>query len=121
MFELIIETDFAAAHNLREYQGQCEKLHGHNWKVQVVLKADKLDRLGMVIDFRDAKKIIVEILNRFDHTYLNDLADFSVFNPTTENLAKILYYELKNRLPEGVGLCKITTWESDRCGASYYE
>ena len=72
MFELIIETDFAAAHNLREYKGQCERLHGHNWKVQVILKSEKLDKSGMVMDFRDAKRIIGEIMNRFDHVYLNN-------------------------------------------------
>ena len=121
MFELVIETDFSAAHNLREYKGQCEKLHGHNWKVQVVLKAEKLDNLGMVMDFRDVKKIIGEILNKFDHTYLNDLQDFKVLNPTTENLSKILYTELKSDLPKGVKVDRVTTWESDRCGATYFE
>jgi len=121
VFELIIETDFSAAHNLREYKGQCERLHGHNWKVQVVLKAEKLDRLGMVMDFRDAKRIFGEIINRFDHVYLNELADFKVLNPTTENLSKILYDELKNALPMGVKVEKVTTWESDRCGAAYFE
>ncbi|MDN3514511.1 MAG: 6-carboxytetrahydropterin synthase QueD [Candidatus Brocadia sp.] len=121
MFELIIETDFSAAHNLREYKGQCERLHGHNWKVLVVLKAEKLDKLGMVMDFRDAKRVIGEIISRFDHAYLNEIADFKVLNPTTENLSKILYGELKNVLPAGVKVEKVTTWESDRCGAAYFE
>jgi 6-pyruvoyltetrahydropterin/6-carboxytetrahydropterin synthase len=66
MFELTIETDFSAAHNLREYKGQCERLHGHNWKLLVILKAEKLDKLGMVMDFRDAKSIIGEIISRFE-------------------------------------------------------
>lgn len=121
MFELIIETDFSAAHNLREYKGQCERLHGHNWKVQVVLKAEKLDKLGMVMDFRDAKRVIGEIINRFDHVYLNELTDFSEVNPTTENLSKTLYEELRRNLPPGMKVEKVMTWESDRCGASYFE
>ncbi len=121
MFELVVETDFSAAHNLREYKGQCEKLHGHNWKVQVVLKAEKLDKLGMVMDFREVKSVIGEIMNKFDHTYLNELADFKVLNPTTENLSKILYDELKNTLPRGVKVSRVTTWESERCGATYFE
>ncbi len=121
MFELVVETDFSAAHNLREYKGQCEKLHGHNWKVQVVLKAEKLDKLGMVMDFREAKRVIGEIMNKFDHTYLNELADFKVLNPTTENLSKILYDELKNTLPLEVKVFRVTTWESERCGATYFE
>jgi len=121
VFELVVETDFSAAHNLREYKGQCEKLHGHNWKVQVVLKAEKLDKLGMVMDFREVKRVIGEIMNKFDHTYLNELADFKVLNPTTENLSKILYDELKNTLPPGVKVSRVTTWESERCGAIYFE
>ncbi len=121
MFELLIETDFSAAHNLREYKGQCERLHGHNWKVLVVLKSEKLDKLGMVIDFREAKRIIEEIINRFDHAYLNDTEDFKTLNPTTENLSQILYKELKGVLPAGVTVERVTTWESDHCGAVYYE
>ena len=120
MFELIVETDFSAAHNLREYKGQCERLHGHNWKVQVVFKAEKLDKLGMVIDFREAKKVIGEIINKFDHAYLNELSDFKVLNPTTENLSKLLYEELEKVLPVGIKVNKVTTWESDRCGATYF-
>lgn len=106
---------------MREYKGQCERLHGHNWKLQVVLKAEKLDALGMVVDFRDAKRIVGEIINRFDHVYLNEIQDFKVLNPTTENLSKVLYDELKNALPAGVKVAKVTTWESDRCGAAYFE
>jgi len=121
MFELIVETDFSAAHNLREYQGQCERLHGHNWKVQVVIASGKLDSLGMVMDFRDIKKIIGEILNKFDHAYLNDVADFKVINPTTENLSKTLYHDLMRSLPAGIKVSRVTTWESERCGAVYFE
>lgn len=121
MFELIVETDFSSAHNLREYKGQCERLHGHNWKVQVVLKSEKLNTLGMVMDFRDVKIVVEDVINKFDHTYLNELPAFKVLNPTTENLSKVLYDELKNRLPVGIAVSKVTTWESDRCGAVYYE
>lgn len=121
MYELIIETDFAAAHNLREYKGQCEKLHGHNWKVKIVLRSEKLDKLGMVMDFRDAKSIIGKFVNDFDHNYLNDIEDFKILNPTTENISKIIYDRLKNTLPSGVRIGSVTTWESDSCGAVYYE
>jgi len=121
MFELIIETDFSAAHNLREYKGQCERLHGHNWKLQVSLISEKLDNLGMVMDFRDAKKRIEEIIKKYDHTYLNEIEDFKIKNPTTENISQIIYAELINNLPPGVKVGKVTTWESERCGASYFE
>lgn len=121
MFELVIDTDFAAAHNLREYKGQCENLHGHNWKVQVTLKAEKLDNLGMVIDFREAKKLIGDVTKKFDHTYLNELANFKAENPTTENISRTIYKELTDAVPAGIKVEKVTTWESDRCGATYFE
>ncbi|MDR4509261.1 MAG: 6-carboxytetrahydropterin synthase QueD [Candidatus Brocadiaceae bacterium] len=121
MFELVIETDFSAAHNLREYEGQCENLHGHNWKVLVILRSGSLDKSGMVMDFRDAKARIGEIMKRFDHTYLNELSEFKVLNPTTENLSKTIYQELKTSLPAGVKVDRVTTWESERCGATFFE
>lgn len=119
MYELVVEAGFAAAHRLREYDGECERLHGHNWRVQVTLLADRLDRLGMVMDFRKAKSLIREILAEFDHVYLNDLDRFQTQNPTTENVSRILYEELSRRLPDHVRVGRVTAWESDRCGATY--
>ena len=120
MYELHIETEFAAAHFLREYKGKCENLHGHNWKVEVHLRGEKLDRAGLLMDFHDAKTIINGIINRFDHKYLNDTPEFETANPTTENLSHILYDEIAAALPEGVSVARVTCWESARCGASYY-
>jgi 6-pyruvoyltetrahydropterin/6-carboxytetrahydropterin synthase len=114
-----VETDFAAAHRLREYDGNCERLHGHNWKVDVVLRGQALDGLGMVIDFRDAKRLIHEVLADFDHTCLNDLEAFATQNPTTENLARTIYEALAAKLPDGVSVAKVTAWESEHCGVSY--
>lgn len=121
MYNLIVETSFAAAHNIRGYKGKCEKVHGHNWKVQVVLASEKLDSLGMVIDFKDVKETTHKILSRFDHTYLNELDEFAKENPTTENLARILYNELTKKLPSAITVSKVTAWESENCGASYYK
>ncbi|NOZ20776.1 MAG: 6-carboxytetrahydropterin synthase QueD [Planctomycetes bacterium] len=119
MYELTVESEFAAAHSLREYDGKCENLHGHNWKVQVVLAAEGLDRLGMVIDFRDAKRFVGEVLDEFDHHHLNELEEFKEQNPTTENIARLLYEKLTVRMPQGVTVDNVTVWESERCGASY--
>ncbi|HHT9120338.1 MAG TPA: 6-carboxytetrahydropterin synthase QueD [Candidatus Hypogeohydataceae bacterium YC41] len=121
MYELIVEADFAAAHALRGYKGECENLHGHNWKIQVILKAETLNGLGMVMDFKDVKRTLDNILERFDHRYLNDLALFKEENPTTENVARILYQELSKRLPQRLAVSKVTTWESASCGASYFQ
>ncbi len=119
MFELTVTTGFAAAHRLREYEGACENLHGHNWKVEVVLQSERLNNLGMVMDFNQAKAALGEMLDEFDHKFLNELDRFSEVTPTTENIAKAVAEELDGRLPEGVGVKSVTSWESDRCGATY--
>ena len=121
MFELIIDTDFAAAHYLRGYQGRCESLHGHNWKVRVRLQSDGLDKLGMVMDFSDVKKLVNGILHELDHSCLNDLPAFAEANPTTENIAQFIYRALAAKLPGHVRVSGVTAWETDRCGATYSE
>ena len=121
MYELIVESEFAAAHSLRGYDGKCEHLHGHNWTVEVVLAGEKLDNLGMVMDFRDVKGVIEEVLDGYDHQHLNELADFRELNPTTENIARILHARFTKRMPQGIAVEKVTVWESERCGASYRE
>ncbi len=121
MFEIIVDADFSAAHNLRDYKGDCENLHGHNWKAQIVLESGELNSLGIVIDFKDIKKITDDIIEKFDHKYLNELSEFGTENPTTENISKLFYQELRDRLPENVSVKKVTTWESEGFGASYFE
>ena len=119
MYELTINTHFAAAHRLREYNGDCENLHGHNWEVRLVVQSDRLGKLGMVMDFRDLKGILKDVVEEFDHAYLNDLERFAEVNPTTENLARIICEEVGCRLPLGVELSSVTAWESRGCSATY--
>jgi len=121
MFELIVESDFAAAHFLREYQGRCESLHGHNWRVEVRLQAQELDKLGMVMDFGDVKKFVNRVLDDLDHGCLNEKIPFDTLNPTTENIARYLYHELARQLPDHVRVSRVAAWETDHCGASYSE
>jgi 6-pyruvoyltetrahydropterin/6-carboxytetrahydropterin synthase len=121
MYELITEAEFAAAHRLREYDGQCENLHGHNWKVELVVAGEELGPLGMLIDFRDIKAILNDVLDTFDHKYLNELPPFTECNPTTENLSRVIYEMVNGHLPKGVCVRSVTTWESSRCGARYSE
>ncbi len=120
MYELVVQKSFAGAHNLRDYDGECEKLHGHNWKVEVTLKSKVLDKLGMVLDFKIIKKTLDEILSRFDHSYLNELEEFRQENPTTENVSKIVYENLNEKLPPEISVAKVRTWESENCAAAYY-
>ncbi|NLW51269.1 MAG: 6-carboxytetrahydropterin synthase QueD [Candidatus Brocadiaceae bacterium] len=119
MYELSIEADFAAAHCLRGYPGDCERLHGHNWRVQVRVRAAGLDALGMVIDFRELRRLLDAALSELDHRYLNELPPFDEVNPTTENLCRHIAERLASQLPAGVSVRRVTCWESDRCAASY--
>ncbi|MDP3143309.1 MAG: 6-carboxytetrahydropterin synthase QueD [Candidatus Omnitrophota bacterium] len=120
MFELNIKKEFSAAHRLREYQGQCEALHGHNWEVEVLVAAGKLNKIGMAADFKDIKNCLNEILEDLDHSYLNELPYFEKHNPTSENIAKYIFDKLKPEVAKlKVKLTKVTVWESDNANASY--
>jgi 6-pyruvoyltetrahydropterin/6-carboxytetrahydropterin synthase len=122
MYELSIQTSFSAAHRLRNYQGDCEALHGHNWKVQVTVQSRTLNDIGLAIDFKTLKEITGETLDRIDHTCLNDIAPFSDINPSSENIARVLYEEMKTSLAAfGVSLLRVSVWESDNAWASYFE
>ncbi|MCJ7832917.1 MAG: 6-carboxytetrahydropterin synthase QueD, partial [Deltaproteobacteria bacterium] len=98
MFELKIITQFAAAHYLRNYRGKCEQLHGHNWKVEVFVRAVRLNSAGLVRDFGEIKAVTHEVLDGLDHRYLNELAPFQVENPSSEHIARYLFHELSRRL-----------------------
>ena len=121
MYEIIVEESFSAAHKLRDYQGVCENLHGHNWKVVIVLESEHLNEQGLVVDFKDAKYITEELMFKLDHKYLNELSWFCSKNPTTENISEFLFNELNAKMPDNVYVKKVTTWESDGFGASYYK
>ena len=122
MYELKVITDFAAAHQLRNFRGECEKLHGHNWRIEVVLSGDRLNEAGLLIDFKDVKTAANKILEDFDHAYLNDLPQFKDENPSSENIAAYLFQRLSSELNKGhLKVTKVTAWESDSACASYGE
>lgn len=118
MYKIKVEADFSSAHNLRGYKGRCEKLHGHNWKVQVTVTKLKLDKIGMVLDFKYLKRELNKILEKLDHKYLNNIAYFKSVNPTSECIAKYIYDILKTKIPS---LTCVKVWESENCSAAYYE
>ncbi len=119
MYELSVEDQFSAAHNLRGYQGECEKLHGHNWRVQVHVAAGQLDELGMVVDFRELRYALKQVLGPLDHAYLNELPPFDQRNPTTENVCRHIAEGLADLLPDGVRVRRVSCWESEKCSATY--
>jgi len=118
-YELSVQADFSAAHNLRQYQGKCERLHGHNWRVDLRLAGERLGDEGMLLDFAEAKQILSDVLDRFDHRYLNEVPPFDRLNPSSENIARVISEAVAERLPEGVRVTGVTAWESDRCAATY--
>ena len=123
MYKLMIETSFASAHQLRGYKGKCENLHGHNWKVQVYVTAEKLNDIDIAIDFHDLKRITGEIISQLDHKCLNDIFPFTEKNPSSENIAKWIFDSLKERLAgyKNVEVSEVTIWESETASATYYE
>lgn len=120
MYELKIITEFSAAHNLRNFRGKCEALHGHNWKVEVVLSGKNLDESGVVLDFAEVKAATSEIMSEIDHRYLNDLPFFMENNPSSENIARYIFHRLQAKIDnDQVRIRRVTAWESQDACASY--
>lgn len=120
MYRLTVHTSFAAAHNLIHYQGDCENLHGHNWKVEVTVAARELNPAGLGIDFKILKRETKLLLGRLDHKYLNDLEMFKDISPSSEHIAHYLFLELGKVLDsDNVTVDSVKVWESDNACASY--
>lgn len=119
MFTVFKDFTFAAAHRIRGHTGGCENLHGHNYRVRVVVASATLDGLGMVIDFADLKKIVAAVVDPFDHRLINDVPPFDVRNTTAELLAQYVFDEVTQRLPPGRSLSRVEIWETDTSCAIY--
>ena len=118
---LIEVTDaFSAAHQLRGYRGKCEHLHGHNWKVTITLSAKKIDKTGLAIDYGEVKQILSEILQKLDHTFLNETPHFQKLNPSSENIARYIYDSARSLVPKKKAAVKsVAVWESEKTRAVY--
>lgn len=124
MFEVCVEATFAAAHQLRNYKGKCENLHGHNYKVRATVAGDKLNATGLVADFGEVKAVLREIVGRLDHRFLNEIEPFIELNPSAENIALYFYQELAKGLTEGssevsIHVSEVVVWETDTSSATY--
>ena len=116
-FDITVTRHFSAAHQLRLYDGTLEPLHGHNWVVRVTVSADKLDEIGVVMDFHELERLLDAIVTPMHNTHLNDLATFKSLNPSTENVA--LHVGRSLSLPAGVKLSAVEVWETDQNSAVY--
>jgi len=120
MYQISVEQHFDAAHFLRGYQGKCEALHGHRFRVVVKVKSSRLDDIGIAYDFAELRRHLGDILSRFDHTCLNDVPPFDKINPSSENIASTIYNELRTRLAGApVSISCVEVWESPESGVSY--
>lgn len=125
MYEVTVEDTFAAGHYLRNYKGKCENPHGHNYRVRVTLKGEDLDKAGLLLDFKDLKRVMKHAIDYLDHKMINDIEPFTVLNPSAENLAKFFYDQTNENLREHtngrVSVKQVTIWETDTSIATYYE
>ena len=122
MFKLIVKKEFSSAHILNGHPGDCKRMHGHNWTVEAKVEGDKINKIGMVIDFKDIKNKLGEIISRLDHRYLNDVEPFKKNNPTAENISKYIYKELsKNINTDNIKVSEIKLWETSNSAVIYTE
>ena len=124
MFEVKVEKSFSAAHHLLNYQGACENQHGHNWKVEVYVRGEKLDKSNILVDFKVLKKELDEILNYLDHKDINTLPEFENESPSSEYMAKFIYEKIKEKLAENYDsakVFKVAVWETPTSRATYFE
>ncbi len=120
MFEVTVEYTFASGHALRGYKGKCENVHGHNYKLQVTVEGERLNSIGLLMDFVELRAAIRSLAERLDHRFLNDLAPFDRINPSAENLALYFGQELEGKIAaQGLRLQAVKVWESDTTSATY--
>ena len=122
MFKLIVKKEFSSAHILNGHPGNCKRMHGHNWLVEAEVEGDNTNEIGMVIDFKDIKNNLKEIISNLDHQFLNDLEPFINENPTAENISKYIYKELSNNInTDNIKVSKIKLWETNSSAVTYTE
>jgi len=112
MYELSVKDHFDAAHSLRGYPGECRKLHGHTWDVEVTVAGEQLDEIGIVYDFKRLKDDLRAVLDDYDHVFLDEVPPFDTLNPTAENLARIVYERLAASVDPAVRVREVAVWES---------
>ncbi len=120
MYELRVEGDFSASHQLRGYKGKCENLHGHNWHIEMYVRGDELNEIGILVDFKDLREILKKVLTILDHSFLNDIIPFNEINPSAENIAKFIFDKAKDYTDKlNIELYKIAVYETPKSMAVY--
>lgn len=122
MFEVLIEAHFSAAHALRHYHGQTEPLHGHNYKVEVIIRGKRLQKkVEYLVDFVELRDALHRVVKPLDHVNLNDLKHFREMNPSAENVARYIAQALAKEWSDPYGrIYSVAVWETPEMGARYF-
>ena len=122
MFEIEIDRSFAAAHQLKGYEGDCRNLHGHNYGITVTVAAEELNEIGIALDFKQLKMAVDELIGSYDHRNLSELPEFQEINPTSEVLARTIYRRLAEKLNDGrIKVVRVSVAESAASRVIYSE
>ena len=124
MFEISVEETFAAGHALRGYRGKCENVHGHNYRVRVTIEGERLDSIGLLVDFAEVKRVMRGLIERWDHQFLNEVPPFDTENPSAENMARFFCEEMTKGLAAAarevpVRIAEVKIWETDTATATF--
>jgi len=120
-YELMVETWFSASHTLRGYQGDCARLHGHNWKVELYLRCSELNDIGIAVDYKVLKKALKDAVSKWDHYHMNDIPPFDKINPSSENIARVMFEEMTRRLnDENTRISRIVIGETCATRVAYW-
>ncbi len=122
-WRLKVKKEFAAAHQLRNYGGKCENMHGHNFGVEVEIEGNHLDsKVEILMDFKVLKNELGAVLETLDHKHLNSVEYFEHRNPSSENIAHYIFNEMKKRVQtDGIRLVYASVSEKDSSVATYSE
>ena len=121
MFSISVERHFQASHQLTLADGSKEPVHSHNWVIIANLSSEKLNNMGIVMDFRTLKAMIDKIVAEFNNKALESIGYFQQNNPSAENVAKYIYEKLLIELPEGIKLQNVRIVEEPGCSAIFQE
>ncbi len=119
MYELTVRDHFDAAHSLRGYPGECQRLHGHTWDVDVTVRGDRLDEIGIVYDFKTLKDDLSRVLAAYDHVLIDEVPPFDEMNATAENLARVIFERMAGVVAGGAEVVEVSVWESPAAKLTY--
>jgi 6-pyruvoyltetrahydropterin/6-carboxytetrahydropterin synthase len=120
MYEVTVTANISASHHLRGYQGKCENVHGHNYRVQATVRTEKLNEIGLALDFGDLRKELKSIAEHFDHHDLNQTPEFSEINPSSENISRVIFDLMAQKIDRpGLSVYQVRVWETEGSFVTY--